>query len=211
MADELQSLIDRIQKDGLKKAEAAAAEIMARAETRAAELVRAAEAKAQALLKQAEADSEAYTHRSKRTLEQAARDIVLLVGSGVIGTVEKLLAQSVGAALSQDVLKDLVSRLVQAYISKDMNEGRVEVLLNEEDQAALKQFASENLRQELEKGLKISADARIRRGFTLALDGGQVRHDFTEQAIAESLAEFLRPALAEQVRAAVSAMAEKGS
>jgi V/A-type H+-transporting ATPase subunit E len=206
MADELQGLIDRIQKDGVDKAEAAAADIVAKAKAQAADLVRAAEAKAQAIVKKAEADSEVYTQRSSRTLEQAARDIVLLVGGGVTSVVESLLGQAVSRALTADTLKDLLTRLIQAYAQRGMSESRVEMLLSAEDQAALKQFVSESLRQELTKGLTVGADSRIKRGFTISLEGGRVRHDFTDQAIAESLAEFLRPALADLVRAAVANM-----
>lgn len=208
MADELQGLIDRIQKDGVDKAEAAAAEIVAQAKAQADELMRTAEAKAQAILKQAETDSEVYTRRSVRTLEQAARDIVLLVGGAVTGVAERLLGQAVSQALTTDTIKELLTRLVQTYAQKGMNESRIEVLLSPEDQAALKQFVSENLRQEMAQGLKVGADARIKRGFTISLEGGRVRHDFTDQAIAESLAEFLRPALADVVRTAVAKMTD---
>lgn len=204
MADELQGLLDRIQKDGVDKAEAAAADILEKAKAKAAELVSAAEAKSREIIKKAEADSEQYTQRSKRTLEQAARDIALLVGSSIVGVAENLLGQAVSKALNQDMLKEILLRLVQAYAQKGMNESRVEVLLGPDDQAAIKQFVSSSLQQEAAKGLTVTADARIKRGLTLSMDDGRVRHDFTDQAIAESLAAFLRPALADLVREAVA-------
>ena len=49
MAEELQSLIDRIQKDGVERAEAEAGVILAKAKAHAAELVKAAEAKGLAI------------------------------------------------------------------------------------------------------------------------------------------------------------------
>lgn len=206
MADDLQGLIDRIQKDGVAKADAAATEITSKAQARAEELVRAAEAKAEAIIKKAEADSKIFTQRSVHTLEQAARDIVLLVGGGVITAVENLLSGAVAQTMGPDTLKDLITRMVQAYAQKGMADGRAEILLNPDDQATVKQFAAESLRQELAKGLSIGADSRIKRGFEISMDGGRVRHDFTYQAIAETLAEFLRPALAELVRNAAAAM-----
>ena len=70
MAEDLQYLMERIQKDAVDKAETEAAAIIARAKDKAAEIVKAAEAEASARLEKADKDAEAFTERSERTLEQ---------------------------------------------------------------------------------------------------------------------------------------------
>ena len=56
MAEDLQYLMERIQKDAVDKAEAEAAAIIARAKDKAAEIVKAAEAEASAKLEKADKD-----------------------------------------------------------------------------------------------------------------------------------------------------------
>ena len=107
MADELQSLIERMQREGVEKAEADAAAIVTRAKAKAAEIVKAAEAQAQALLKQADADAQVYTERSTITLTQAARDVLIAVGQGLESILNDVVRKQVGQALSPETLKEI--------------------------------------------------------------------------------------------------------
>ena len=81
MAEDLQALMERIQKDAVEKAELAAADIISKAKDKAAEIVRAAEDEAKAKLENADKEAQAFTERSERTLEQSARDLLLSVGT----------------------------------------------------------------------------------------------------------------------------------
>ena len=65
MAEDLQYLMERIQKDAVDKAETEAAAIIARAKDKAAEIVKAAEAEASAKLEKADKDAEAFTERRR--------------------------------------------------------------------------------------------------------------------------------------------------
>ena len=49
---------------------------------------------------------------------------------------------------------------------------------------------------------QVRADRGVVRGFKVALDGENVRHDFTAAAIAEAMAAMVRPRLAEILRQA---------
>ena len=83
MAEDLQALMERIQKDAVDKAELEATSIISKAKEKAAEIVKAAEEEAKAKLEQADKDAVAFTERSERTLEQAARDLLLSVGKNL--------------------------------------------------------------------------------------------------------------------------------
>ena len=67
--------------------------------------------------------------------------------------------------------------------------------------AARAGIAKEN-KDKLATGLEIQSDRNLFKGFTVGVRGGQVMHDFSKDAIAESLASFLRPELAELVKQA---------
>ena len=202
MADELQSLIERIQREGVEKAEADAAAIVTRAKAKAAEIVKAAEAQAQALLKQADADALIYTERSTITLNQAARDVLIAVGQGLESIMDEVVRKQVGQALSPETLKAMLSRIAQAYAAHGMTENRLTVLLNPDDQQKLARLVEAGVRDALGQGVDLRADDRIVKGFRISIQNGHVVHDFTEAAIAEAIGALLKPHLAEIVHRA---------
>ena len=71
------------------------------------------------------------------------------------------------------------------------------------DAAALKAGFAKEYADKLAAGnLQIESDKGIFKGFCVGTRGGQVMHDFTKDAIAEGLAAFLRPELADVVKKA---------
>ncbi|MBR1836459.1 MAG: hypothetical protein IJ783_04155, partial [Kiritimatiellae bacterium] len=73
MAEELQSLLDRIRAEGVEKANARAAEITAEAEKKAAAIVADAEKKAAAAVAAAREEADTLRQRAEQSLAQAAR------------------------------------------------------------------------------------------------------------------------------------------
>jgi len=207
MADELQSLIERIQREGVEKAEADAAAIVTRAKAKAAEIVKAAEAQAQALLKKADADARVYTERSTVTLRQAARDVLIAVGQGLESILDEVVRKQVGQALSPETLKAMLGRIAQAYASHGMAENRLTVLLSPDDQQKLAQLAEAGGRDALGHGVELRADDRIVKGFRISVQDGRVVHDFTQGTIAEAMGAMLKPHLAEIVHRAAQGVA----
>jgi len=206
MAEELQSLIDRIQKDGVERAEAEAGVILAKAKAHAAELVKAAEAKASALLKKADEDSKQFAERGARTLEQSARNVILAAGQALAEIARNLLGKAVDESLDANALKTLIETMVAAFAAKGMSENRVEILLSPADRKLLDSVFVEKLRKELGAGIELKSDERMKKGFAMRMAGGQVAVDCSREAIAEAMADFLRPRLSEIVHRAARAM-----
>jgi V/A-type H+-transporting ATPase subunit E len=77
MAEELQHLLDTIQRDGIEKAEAEANRMVSEAEKRSQQIVREGEDRAQEIRSQVERDAKAYHDRTTRAIEQAARDVLM--------------------------------------------------------------------------------------------------------------------------------------
>jgi V/A-type H+-transporting ATPase subunit E len=199
MAEELQHLIERIQKEAVDTGEKQAATLVSQAREKAAVIVKEAEDKARALLQKAEKDAEAFTERSTKTLSQAARDLLITVGKGVENILSELVGQSVDKALNIQVLEKMLVRMVESYIAKGGSETRLEVLVSPEDKKQLEAFFNEQFNQKLKAGVEIRSDKDIIKGFRVGYTNGQVYHDFTQDAIAEALSNFLRPQLAEIV------------
>ncbi len=213
MAEELQHLIDRIQTEGVDKAEQKASAIVSKARDRAAAIVAQAEEQAHDRLKQAEKDAEAFTERSIKTLEQAARDLLITVGQGVKNVLADIAGESTAEAMSSEVIGHMLVKIAEAYVARGGSESKLDVLASEADQKTLLEFFQNRYKAKLGVGLDIHVDHEILQGFQVSFKDGQVYHDFTREAVAEALSAFLRPHLAEIVHrvARESASSAEGS
>jgi V/A-type H+/Na+-transporting ATPase subunit E len=205
MAVELQHLIDRINREAIEKADEERERILAHAKERAATLVREAEAAAKARLEKADLDAQVYVERSTRTLEQAARDLLITVGQAVEGIVQGIVGEATGDALDPATLRQMMVKMAQAYAERNGTEGRIEFLIGESDKEEIMAFFAEQYRQHLVSGLTVKPDRDVIKGFRVILKDERIYHDFTKPAIAEALGNFLRPHLAEIVHRAARA------
>lgn len=201
MAEELQSLIDRIHKDSIEKGDKEAADIIKKANEKAAATIAAAEEKAKQFEAKAKAAAESFEQSSRKTLEQAARDVLITVSKGVESLFEKLVLDSVQAAYTPDTIEKLLQQLVD---SKSVDAEGLVVGVSDADQAALAAFIRGKFSEKTTSGVEIKTDNEIIKGFTVSSKGTDVYTDFTDKAIAEVLMKFLRPQLAELVQEAVA-------
>ncbi len=203
MAEELQGLIDRIQQDGIARAEAEAARILAAAKAEAAAIVAEAGTRAKAIVAQAEHEARLFDDRANKALEQAARDVVLSVQSAVTRTLQSIVSARVGEALSVDVLKQMLVAFIEGYCARQGEGDRIDLLVSEADRQAIVDYFLREYRDAIARGVEIRADAGIVRGFRVSIQNDQLRHEFTQQDIADALGRLLRPRLAEIVKRAV--------
>ena len=198
MAEELQPLLDQIRKEGVEKADAEAAEILAKAKEKAAQTVRDAEAKAKELVAKAETDAEVFTQRSIATLEQSARDLLITVGQGIENIISEIVAESTTDALNTEVLEQMLVNMAQSCAEKQ-GETRIEMLVSEADQKELVKFFAAKYSDKMSHGIELHVDSEILKGFKVSFADDHAYLDFTQEAIAEALTAFLRPKLAEIV------------
>ena len=196
MAEDLQALMERIQKDAVDKAELEANAIISKAKEKAAAIVKAAEDEAKAKLEQADKDAEAFTERSGRTLEQAARDLLLSVGKNLEKMILDLLSLQIEKSLDESTVKNMLLTIAKSYSSD------IEIDFSEADAKILSSFVMGEFAKQLKAGVKVESDKGVKFGFRVKLDGGKVSHEFTEAAMAESLSALLRPQLSKIVNKA---------
>ena len=189
MAEELQSLIERINRDGVAKAKAEADRIVVAAKEQAAKLVNEAKAEADRYAAAAKEEASAATLRAEETLRQAARDAIIAVENAVGRLLEKILAENVDAALANpataatlagDAVRDLIA-------TGEISSGPK---------------IADALRAQLaaQRNLTVVLDEALGTGFKVSLEGGRVEHDFTGATVAAELAKRLRPDLAKLMR-----------
>ena len=185
MSEEIQSLIEKINRDGVEKANAEAEKIVTEAKKQAAAIVKEAKEEAAKAAKAAEEEAGLSAERAKETLRQAARDAVISVEGAVTRLLERLLAANVDAALADPAAAAAIAgEAVKALV------GTGEVAAGPKIAAALKaQLAAK-------QNFTVVMDETLGSGFTVKLDGGRVEHDFTGAAVSAELAKRLRPDLA---------------
>ena len=193
MAEDLQRLLEKIQKDGVDKANAEAARIVEEAKAKAATIIADAKAGAEDARAKAQADAEAFSARAEESIRQAARDTVLGVESAVRALLEKALAKNVDAALADPAR----AAEIAAVAIREAASGEAEI-------AAAPKLVEALRAQTAGTGdLRITLDESTGSGFRVKLDGGRIEHDFTGPAVADALARRLRPRLAALVKQTV--------
>ncbi len=193
MAEDLQNLIERIQKEAIEKADAESSKILAKAKDEAAKILENAKSQAATLLEKADKDSASYTERSNRAIEQAARDVLISIGRKIEKMVTDILAKEVEKNLSENTVKEMLLTLAKNY-STDLS-----LVFSDADKAKLSSFAVGEFAKALGKGVTVESDSGIKFGFRIKTDGGKVSHEFTGEEIAASLASVVRPELAKIV------------
>jgi V/A-type H+/Na+-transporting ATPase subunit E len=210
MPEDLQALIDRVQRDAVDEGQRRARAIVAEAEATAAALVRDAEAKAAAILERAERDALAFTERSSAALDHAGRDLLIAVSQSIERVLAALVHESLMETLDPDLLADMLVAMADAYGARGGRERRMTVLLGPDDLDALVRLYAQRLRERLPQGVELRLDNSVVKGFRVAIVDEHVEHDFTIDAIAEALTHHLRPHLARILPRAVTNVRHHG-
>ena len=186
MAEEIQYLIDQIQKEGVDKAQSEAEKIISDAQSEAEKKILSADNEAKSL-----------ENKSIKAIEQAARDLLITLGQSCEKVVLSTLDGSISKELKSDYLKTLIEKIIV-----NQNES-LSVLLNKSDVDNLIHFASDAAKENSIE-VDISEDSSILSGFKIQFKNNQVFLDYTNESLSNSLSEFLRPELAKIVSQSIS-------
>lgn len=190
MTQDLQQLLEKIQKDGVDKAKAEAEKIVGEARAQAKTLVENAQAEAAKIKAAARQEAEAFEHRAEETVRQSARDTVLGVEKAVTALLTRLLLDEVNAAMAKpELAASLAADAVRAYLD---GKGTIELSAAEPLADHLRATLAANAAQ----GVSVVTDEATGTGFRVRLANGRIEHAFTGAAVADALAKQLRPRLA---------------
>jgi len=187
---QLQELIDKIKKDGVASAEAAAADIIAQAEKKAADLVAEAEHKAAAVIKSAKTETERLEKASIDAVRQASRNVLIAFRDGINAQLDAFIKTETEKAYSADMLKTLIPETVKLWASHPDAES-ISVLLSEKDRKALESGFMSALKDQISKGLEIKTDSNAASGFRIGTKDGRAYYDFSAEAVANLFAAYL--------------------
>ena len=197
MAEEIQYLIDQIQKEGVEKAELEAEKIINEAKSEAEKIINEAKSEAEKSKSEAIDEAKSFKNKSITAIDQAARDLLITLGQSCEKVVLSTLDVSIKKELKHDYLKMLINKIIE-----NQNES-LSVLLNESDAKNLIGFVSD-IAKENSNEIDLSVDSNILSGFKIQFKENQVFLDYTNESLTNSLSEFLRPELAKIVSEAIN-------
>lgn len=198
MAEDLEHIIERIKSRGVQEAEKQSEEIVSAARKQAAEMIDEARERSERIVSEAEERTASIEKRSRAAMDQAARDLLLTVEEAVENIFEDLIHESVDRTMDEEFLKEVLSRALNRCFS-EMDSENVELQLSEKDGSKLVEYLSARYRDKLDEGLQLRTDSEVLKGFRISFKDRHVYLDYTSRAVAEALANFLRPRLAEIV------------
>ena len=193
--ENLDGLIQKIRQEGIERAQQEADAIIAAAKQRAAEIVQAAEWRVEQLTCEAQERLQKDATALRQAQERAARDWLLAVRAELNGLLRRLIQRECSTALAGPALGELIRQVAVEWMrhggTKDL-----ELLLNERDARALGDSFLARLQAELDAGVSVQPHPDLHAGFQISGRGESMRLDFTDAALAESLAAYLNPRFA---------------
>lgn len=202
MDTQLKELIETIKTEGIATADTKAAEIIAQAEKKAKEIVAKAGADAEKILSDAKREIARNEQTSRDALVQAGRDLVLNLRQRIIQLFDSVLSNASKEALQGKGLEDAIAALLQNWTQKGA--ANIEILLPAGELEKIEKTLTAKLAAAMKKGVTLKPVTQIDAGFRIGEKDGSAYYDFSSDGIAEILAEYLNPKLAEILKKAVS-------
>lgn len=194
MAEDLQGLLDRIQNDGLQKAETEREKIIADAKAQAEKIVADANAQAEAIMKKAKETADDDIKRGEITIRQAARDIIIALKGELLERLRRIAKDNVAEAMTPQLMAQLVATMADAY-AKESADG-LELILSRQELEALEYGLKASLRADLVAKTELSLGNDFSAGLKIGFKDSDVFLDFSDEALADVICEFVGPKLA---------------
>ena len=198
MSEELQGLLNKIQAEGLEKAETERARLVAEAKAQADAIIAEAKAQADKIRKDAEADAEASRKKADEAIKQAARDVVISLKDDLQEKLRSVVREAAAQAMTPEKMAGLIEKIAGQFA--DNAASGIEVILpaREREEAAQKLLGC--LPDVLKKNASVKLGRGFAAGFKIGFNNSEVFLDFSEEALADVICEFVGPKLAAVIK-----------
>ena len=130
-------------------------------------------------------------------MQQAARDLVLVLKEEIVKLFSQALKAKVSQELNPEFLKELILKVAENW-SKN-KETSLDLQMADKDKKKLETLLFNELGKKAEGRIEIKVGKAIDKGFRINIKGKELYYDFTDESIAESLKEFLNPAISKML------------
>jgi V/A-type H+-transporting ATPase subunit E len=197
---QLQELIDRIKSEGIKTAEQEADRVLKEAQNKANNIIADAHKEASDIIAKGQEEADRFQQTAKEAVQQAGRNMILSLRTRITELFSALIAEQTKQAYRPEVLEEAIVSLIKAWSKEQIP--NLQVLLSSSDLKRIEKQLKSRLAEELKKGVELKPFPELQAGFRVAMKDGSAYYNFTDQGIAEILAEYLNPKVAEIVQEA---------
>ena len=194
MAEELQSLLEKINNEGIKKAEAERDAILSDARKQAEEIIADAKKNASVIVESSKREAEALNARATAALKQAARDIVLQLRNDLQNRLAEAVQSAECAALTPEFMAELTVKLSEAFAA-DSN-AQIQLRTAVKDLEKTDEALKKALANSFANAPKLFPGKEISSGMEVSFDGGKCYFDFTADAVTELVNSYIGEKLA---------------
>ncbi|WP_020587272.1 hypothetical protein [Desulfobacter curvatus] len=192
----LDSLIKRLQEEGIKRAETLAEEIIRKAEDRASLILKQAGQEAQKMMEKAKDEIAQRESTFRKNLEQAARDVMIGVKTSILGTFYALLQQECKVTLSETTTFEALFLAIFDGLNKGKEAtGEFEIWVSNEDRDAIFSFLLTAFKGKMKTGIDVKAKPDIGAGFKIGVKDEHIYYDLTDEGVAALISEYVTPEL----------------
>ena len=196
MADELQALLDKITDQELQKTEAEKARILSQAKEEADATVQKAKEEAKSIVENAKREAAILQQKGEEALRQSSRDVLLSLRSELEKRVKQAAESLLNANMKPTTIADIVSKLIVNFVKADGSSDNIQILLNPDDVAMVEEALKASLADNLRANCDLAPSHAVNGGFKLLFKDAGVMYDFTDKALAETVAAGLGGKLA---------------
>ncbi|MBO5923799.1 MAG: hypothetical protein J6Q81_04720 [Lentisphaeria bacterium] len=189
MAEELQSLLEKIHRNGIEKAAAERDAMLEAARKEAEAIVSAAREEADKLRSTAENEAESLKKRAENAIRQAARDILLDLKGELKKRLEAIVRTRLDDALSADFMANLVADIAKAAMNAPAA-GSLEVMVAPAKCEELTRKLAAAVGADMVSRISVFPNSAAGRGLKISVNGDQVFFDFSDAALTEMVCEY---------------------
>ncbi len=189
----LESLIEKIKKEGVQEAQQKSEQIINQARQKEKEIIQKAKKEAERIKKEGEREVNKLQKSSEESLKQSARNLILSVREKLTLIFDNILKRETEEALRPKALTEILGKIIDKWSPKE--DKILEVLVSQEDKEELSRLLLTKFKGKAEGKFEIKSSKLIKKGFQVGVKGEDTYYDFSDEGIIESLSLFLNPYL----------------
>ena len=204
MAEQLENLLQKIQDEAVTKADETAKQKMNEAEVKASKIIAEAEKKADSIVNSAEQKAEKFSVNGKKSLEQAARDVIIYLRKSIDKQFEALIRKSIPEIIPIEVVQEILIKLATEARAKGTSAEGIRIFLSPNEKKSMTDFFMNRFHKEVKKGAEFHPMPGIKAGFRISLNDKDVEYDYSDEVIVQMLGNLISPVLDEILKKAVN-------
>ncbi|MFA4991299.1 MAG: hypothetical protein WC569_01800 [Candidatus Omnitrophota bacterium] len=200
MGENLKGLLEKINMEGVRKAEESARAIEGKAKAEAEKIMEDARKKAEKILEEASIKAEKAKLNGDLAIKQASRDLLLSLRDEIRKILNKVVGGETNRTLSTEETAGILHDLILKYSDKNGETSDIRVILKKEDLEKIRHGFMSRLKEKVKEGVEFKPSSGVGAGFYISFDKGKSYFDFTDEGLKETLCLYLNQELTDLIK-----------